>query len=106
MDDGRLDRLEQALVLHARGRKRMDPHPDVMAGLAAGVMREVRARAEAKSDFWGVFVLAGWRFAPAGALAATAAFAWAQASERLLGQALMSLSLTGGAGYLLAGLLP
>jgi hypothetical protein len=103
MDDGRLDRLEQALVLHAQGRKRMDPP----AGFADGVMREVHAAAERREDFWNAFSFAARRFAPAGALAAAAAYGYAQLSERLLSQALLTLSLHGGITALtLAGLLP
>lgn len=103
MDDGRLDRLEQALVQRARGRKRMDPP----VGFTAGVMRGVRAAAERRSEFWGVFALAARRFVPAGALAATAACGYALMSERLLNQALLVLSLHGsGSAYILAGLLP
>lgn len=103
MDDGRLDVLEQALLLHARGRKRMDPP----AGFVDGVMREVRARDVSRGDFWSAFCCAARRFVPAGALAATASFGYAQLSERLLHQALLALSLQGGSSALtLAGLLP
>ena len=103
MDDGRLDQLEQALLLRARGRTA----PAMPGGFSAGVMREVRLVAERRSDFWSVFSSAAWRFVPAGALAATATFGYAQLSERLLNQALLSLSLHGGATSItLAGLLP
>lgn len=103
MDDGRLDQLEQVLVQHARGRARMEPP----AGFTGGVMRAVRARAEARVDFWSVFARAGSRFVPAGALAASAACAYALMSERLLAQALVTLSLHGaGNAYILAGLMP
>ncbi|MBA4357062.1 MAG: hypothetical protein Q7U56_08460 [Humidesulfovibrio sp.] len=103
MDDGRLDRLEQALVLHARGRARTLPP----AGFTTGVMRAVRANAERRNDFWSAFSFVARRFAPAGALAATATYGYAQMSERLLNQALLSLSLHGGAAaFTLAGLLP
>jgi len=103
MDDGRLDQLEQALLLHARGRKPLA----VPAGFTGGVMRAVRASADRQSDFWSVFSLAAWRFVPAGTLAATAACGYALLSERALNQALLTLSLHGsGSTYLLAGLLP
>jgi hypothetical protein len=103
MDDGRLDQLEQALLLHARSRKPLAPP----AGLTEGVMREVRALADRRSDFWSVFVFAARRFVPAGALAATTAGGYALLSERVLNQALLTLSLHGGdSPYLLAGLLP
>ncbi len=103
MDDGRLDQLEQALLQHARGRKPVA----VPAGFTDGVMREVRAAAGRRSDFWSVFALAARRFAPAGALAATATYGYAQLSERLLNQALLTLTLHGSGGtYILAGLLP
>ncbi len=106
MDDGRLDRLEQALVLHARARK-PKRRMDLPAGFTPGVLRAVRAVHARRSDFWGVFALAARRFAPAGALAATAACGYAQLSERLLNQALLALSLHGaGSAYTLAGLLP
>lgn len=103
MDDGRLDQLEQALLLHGRGRKPLG----MPAGFADGVMRQVRVLADQRSDFGSVFSLVAWRFVPAGALAATAACAYAQLSERVLNQALLTLSLHGsGSTYLLAGLLP
>ncbi len=103
MDDGRLDQLEQALVLRAGNRK----PPAMPAGFTAGVMREVRRSVERRSDFWSLFAFAARRFVPAGALAATASFGYAQLSERLLNQALLSLSLHGGsAAFTLAGLLP
>lgn len=104
MDDGRLDRLEQALLRHARMAK---PAPQVPWDFTAGVMREVRARAERGQDFWNLFSLAARRFAPVGALAATAACGYAQLMERVLNQALLSLSLHGGSGAMtLAGMLP
>lgn len=103
MDDGRLDQLEQALLLHARGRKPLAPP----AGFTAGVMRGVRNLADERSDFWSVFACAAQRFVPAGALAATVACACALLSERALNQALLTLSLHGGSSpYLLAGLIP
>jgi hypothetical protein len=103
MDDGRLDQLEQALLLHARGRKHIGPP----VGFTDGVMREVRAAAERQNDFGNIFFFAAQRFVPAGALAATAACGYALQSERLLAQALFVLSLHGsGSAYLLAGLLP
>ncbi|MHC1701154.1 MAG: hypothetical protein AB9900_09285 [Humidesulfovibrio sp.] len=103
MDDGRLDQLEQALYLHARGRKPL-ARP---AGFTGGVMRAVRANAGRRGDFWNAFALAARRFAPAGALAATAACGYALLSERVLNQALLTLSLHGSGGaYLVAGLLP
>lgn len=103
MDDGRLDQLEQALILHARGRKPLA----LPAGFMDGVMREVRARAEGRVDFWSVFTCVARRFVPAGALAATAACGYAFMSERVLNQALLTLSLHGSGGAcLVAGLLP
>ena len=103
MDDGRLDQLEKALLLHARVKK----HPVLPAGFTDGVMREVRARAERRVDFWSLFTFAARRFVPAGALAATAACGYALMSERVLSQALLTLSLHGsGSAYLVAGLLP
>jgi hypothetical protein len=103
MDDGRLDKIEQILVLRARRRKQ----PALPAGFTGVVMREVRALAERRSDFWSLFALAARRFVPAGALAATAACGYALVSERVLSQALLTLSLHGsGTSYILAGLLP
>ena len=103
MDDGRLDQLEQALVLCARNRKTSA----MPAGFTVGVLREVRRSVERRSDFWSIFTFAARRFVPAGALAATASYGYAQLSERLLNQALLSLSLHGGATSItLAGLLP
>jgi len=103
MDDGRLDQLEQVLLRHARGRSPMA----APAGFTEGVMRAVRAKVEARNDFWSLFSLAGSRFAPAGALVASAACAYALMSERLLTQAVVSLSLHGTGGtYILAGLMP
>ena len=88
---------------HARGRKPVA----VPAGFTGGVLREVRANAERRSDFWRVFVLTARRFAPVGVLAATAACGYALVSERVLNQALLTLSLHGSGGtYILAGLLP
>lgn len=101
MDEGRLDRLEQALLLHAKGRQ-ASPPPE---GFTAGVMREVRARAERRVDFRELLGAAMRRFAPAGAVAAAAACAYAQASERLMNQVLLALTLNGGP-QLLAGLMP
>lgn len=110
MDDGRLDRLEQALLTHARGRKPTG-RMDLPEGFTGGVMRAVRVvserQADGRNDFWFAFAQAAQRFAPAGALAATASYGYAQFSERLLNQALLALSQSGGGGaYLLAGLLP
>jgi len=102
MDDGRLDRLEQALVLHAGGRTA----PAVPRGFTDQVMRAVRARAEASGGFWALFQFAARRFAPVGALAATAACGYAQLSERLFNQALLSMSLHGGGAFSLARLMP
>lgn len=102
MDDGRLDRLERALVLHFRRR----PAAGVPQGFTDQVMRAVRARAEAAGGFWALFGFAARRFAPVGALAATAACGYAQLSERLLNQALLAMSLHGGGALSLARLVP
>jgi hypothetical protein len=98
----RLDRIEQALVLHARTR----PALAVPAGFEAAVMRSVRASAEAAGGFWTVFSFAARRFAPVGALAATAACGYAQVSERLFNQALLIMSLHGGSALSMARLMP
>jgi hypothetical protein len=102
MDDRRLDRLEQALMLHGRTRAKA---PQVPADFTAGVMRQVRQMDAARQDFWSVFSLAARRFAPVGALAATAACGYAQVMERLLNQAVLTLSLHGGS-FALVGLMP
>lgn len=102
MDDGRLDRLEQALVRHFRRRQPVG----VPQGFAGEVMRSVRARADAAGGFWPLFQFAARRFAPVGALAATAACGYAQLSERLLNQALLTMSLHGGGALSLARLMP
>lgn len=104
MDDGRLDRLEHALLLHFRAQRRAAPAP---GDFTAQVMRAVRLRAEKAPDFWDVFSQAARRFAPVGALAATAACGYAQSMERVFNQALLSLSLHGGSSALtLVGLMP
>ncbi len=103
MDDRRLDVLEDTLLRHARARRPLAAPEN----FTAGVMREVRAVAARRSDFWMAFACAARRFAPAGALAATAACGYALMSELVLDQALLTLSLHGsGSTYLLAGLLP
>lgn len=104
MDDGRLDRIEQELVRGARLRTRSAPVPQ---DFTARVMREVRGKVPARMEFWDVFGLAARRFAPVGALAATGALGYAQVMERVLNQALVSLSLHGGGSALtFAGLMP
>lgn len=103
MDDRRLDRFEQALVHHVRTRASAAAVPH---DFTAQVMRVVRRKAEARVDFWDVFSLVAHRFAPVGALAATAACGYAQFMERVLNQALLSLSLHGGSTITLAGLVP
>ncbi len=102
MDDGRLDRLEQALMRHFRRK----PAVGVPPGFTGQVMRSVRARAEAAGGFWALFQFAARRFAPVGALAATAACGYAQLSERLFNQALLSMSLHGGGALSLTQLMP
>ncbi len=103
MDDRRLDRIEQALLLHHRKRSQgvAVPHD-----FTARVMRAVRHKAERKADFWDFFGLAARRFAPVGALAATAACGYAQLMERMLNQALLSVSMHGSGVVTLAGLMP
>ncbi|MGE4263455.1 MAG: hypothetical protein AB7E46_03170 [Desulfovibrio sp.] len=103
MDDGRLDRIEQALVRGARLRAQSVPVPQ---DFTARIMREVRAKASARVEFWDVFGRAARRFAPVGALAATGACGYAQVMERVLNQALVSLSLHGGSSLTLAGFMP
>lgn len=84
----------------------MDPPADFMGGFTAGVMREVRATADRRADFWSAFSFVARRFVPAGVLAATLTYGYAQMCERLLNQALLSLSLHGGGGaYMFAALL-
>ncbi|OIN98130.1 MAG: hypothetical protein AUJ49_13745 [Desulfovibrionaceae bacterium CG1_02_65_16] len=102
MDDRRLDNLEQALLAHARSRQAAAlPHD-----FTARVMREVRQRAERGADFWDVFGLVARRFAPICALMATAVCGYAQFMDRVLGQALLSLSMHGAGVVTLAGLMP
>lgn len=104
MDDGRLDRIEQALMRTARLRAKPAAVPQ---DFTARIMREVRHKAERRADFWDIFSLSARRFAPVGALAATAACGYSQIMERVLNQALLSLSLHGGSNVLtLAGLVP
>jgi len=104
MDDGRLDRIEQALM---RGAQLRAPSAVAPQDFTARIMREVRAKASVKVEFWDVFGRAARRFAPVGALAATGACGYAQVMERILNQALVSLSLHGGSNALtLAGLMP
>lgn len=101
MDDGRLDRLERALMGAWRARQVAVP-----ADFAAGVMRAVRSLPPRRLAFWDIFGLAARRFAPVGALAATATYGYAQLAERAFNQALVSLSLHGGGALSLAGLMP
>ena len=103
MDDRRLDRFEQALLKHGRLRNRAVPVPH---DFTAQVMRSVRHKAESRVDFWDVFSMVARQFAPVGALAATAACGYAQFMERVLSQALLSLSLHGSGTIILAGLMP
>jgi len=104
MDDGRFDRIEQALLRGARMRARSAAPPQ---DFTARIMREVRAKASAGGEFWDVFGRAARRFAPVGALAATGACGYAQVMDRVLNQALVSLSLHGGGNALtLAGFMP
>jgi len=102
MDDRRLDRIEQALVRHARMRQSVAvPHD-----FTASVMRSVRAKAERGADFWDIFSLAARRFVPVGALAASAACGYAQFLDKVYNQALLSLSMHGAGTLTLAGLMP
>ncbi|SNR80645.1 hypothetical protein SAMN04488503_1400 [Humidesulfovibrio mexicanus] len=102
MDDGRLDRLEQALMRAGRARRGV-----VADDFTAGVMRAVRNLPSRRLAFGDLFGLAARRFAPVGAIAATATFGYAQIMERVFNQALVSLSLHGGSSALsLAGLMP
>lgn len=103
MDDGRLDRIEQALLRHGSLRARPVPLPQ---DFTARIMREVRNMAPRPVSFWDVFGMAARRFAPVGALAATAACGYAQFMERALHQAVLSLSLHGAGAITLAGLVP
>jgi hypothetical protein len=105
MDDRRLvklDRIEQALIQHFRSRTPIA----VPADFVDGVMRSVRASAEEAGGFWTLFGFAARRFAPVGALAATAVCGYAQVSERLFNQALLFMSLHGGGAVGLARLMP
>jgi len=102
MDDRRLDNIEQALLAHARAPKAAV----VPFDFTARVMCEVRQKAEHGEDFWDVFGLVAQRFAPICALAATAVCGYAQFMDRVLGQALLSLSMHGAGAVTLAGLMP
>jgi hypothetical protein len=103
MDDRKLDTIERALVSHLRNRRAAA----VPAGFSAQVMRAVRENAERRLDFWDFFGVAVRRFAPVGALAATAVCGYAQLVDKAFGQALLSVSLHGGATSMLyAGMLP
>jgi len=104
MDDGRLDRIEQTLLRGARLRAQCAPVPQ---DFTARVMREVRGKIPARGEFWDVFGLVARRFAPVGVLAATGALGYAQVMDRVLNQALVSISLHGGGNVItLAGLMP
>ncbi len=103
MDDGRLDRIEQALLRHGTLRAQSAAVPQ---DFTARIMREVRNKAPRPVNFWDLFGLAARRFAPVGALAATAACGYAQFMERALHQAVLSLSLHGASAITLAGLVP
>jgi hypothetical protein len=102
MDDRRLDNIEQALVRHARARQ----GAALPADFTARVMREVRQKAERGVDFLTVFSLVARRFAPVGALAATAVCGYAQFMDKVFNQALLSLSMHGSGAITLAGLMP
>lgn len=102
MDERKLDRLEQALYLHARKQQAAA----VPVDFTARVMRSVRAKAERGADFWDIFGLVARRFAPVGAFAATAVCGYVQLVDKALSQALLSLSLHGGAPVLFARMLP
>ena len=102
MDDRRLDNIEQALLCHHRARQ----CAQVPSDFTARVMREVRQKAERGADFMDVFSLVARRFAPVGALAATAACGYAQFMDKVFNQAVLSPSLHSTAGITLAGLMP
>jgi hypothetical protein len=102
MDDRRLDNIEQALVRHARARQGVAVPRD----FTACVMREVRQKAERGADFLTVFSMVARRFAPVGALAATAVCGYAQFMDKVFNQALLSLSMHGAGTITLAGLMP
>ena len=102
MDDRRLDNLEQALLRSFRARQ----SAPVPANFTASVMREVRQKAERGTSFLDVFSLVARRFAPVGALAATAACGYAQFVDKVFNQAVLSLSMHSTAGITLAGLMP
>lgn len=102
MDDRKLDTLEQALLMHASGRV---PQP-VPNDFTARIMREVRNRPARGADFLDVFSLVARRFAPVGALAATALCGYAQFFDRVLSQALLSVSMHSASVTTLAGLMP
>ncbi|HWR02465.1 MAG TPA: hypothetical protein VN419_00490 [Humidesulfovibrio sp.] len=103
MDDGRLDRIEQALLRHGSLRAQSVQLPQ---DFTARIMREVRNKAPRSVSFWDLFGIAARRFAPVGALAATAACGYAQFMERALHQAVLSLSMHGAGAITLAGLVP
>jgi len=103
MDDGRLDRVEEMLVRHARNRQ----VPELPADFTASVMRAVRNKADKASGLWDVFSVIAWRFVPAGALAATAMYGFAVHAESAFSLALLRFSLTGGGSLTtLAALIP
>ena len=108
MEDRRLDGIEQALMRAGQLRAdRLCAGAQVPPDFTARIMRDVRAKAPRRIDFWDMFSLAARRFAPVGALAATVACGYAQLMDRVLNQALVSLSLHGGGSALtLAGLVP
>ena len=102
MDDRRLDRIEQTLLLHSRSRQSAPlPHD-----FTAQVMRSVRQKVERSLDFWDVFSVAARRFVPVGALAATAACGYAQFMDKAFNQAVLALSMHGANAITLAGLMP
>ncbi len=104
MDDRRLDTLEQLLARHGQARAKKAVLP---GDFTARVMAGVRASAEGRPAFWDVFASAARRFAPAGAIAATALYGYAAHAERLLSQAVLGFSLSGGGSLMtFAALVP
>lgn len=103
MDDGRLDNLERQLARHGSLRARKAELP---GDFTARVMADIRRRSEKPAAFLDIFTVAARRFMPAGAIAATALYGYAAHADKLLSQAMLSMSLTGAsvAGY--AALLP
>lgn len=103
MEDGRLDTVEQLLARHGRLRGQKAELP---GDFTARVMADIRRRSEKPLAFLDIFTQAATRFVPAGAIAATAIYGYAAYADKLLSQALLSISFNGAslAGY--AAMLP